>query len=48
MITASRIQHLYDRYLELVRLEIDEFGFKPTEVRHRSNISFKADGFAAA
>ena len=34
MITAARIQHLYDRYLELVRLEIDEFGVKPTEVRH--------------
>jgi len=34
MITASQIQHLYERYLELVRLEIDEFGVKPTEVRH--------------
>lgn len=34
MITADRIKHLYDKYLELVRLEIDEFGVKPTEVRH--------------
>lgn len=34
MITTARIQHLYDKYLELVRLEIDEFGVKPTEVRH--------------
>jgi hypothetical protein len=34
MITADRIKHLYDRYLELIRLEIDEFGVKPTEVRH--------------
>lgn len=34
MITAERIQVLYDRYFELVKLEIDEFGVKPTEVRH--------------
>lgn len=34
MITTARIQQLYDKYLELVRLEIDEFGVKPTEVRH--------------
>lgn len=34
MITTARIQHLYDRYLELVLLETIEFGFKPTEVRH--------------
>lgn len=34
MIDAARIQELYDRYLELVRLEIEEFGVKPTEVRH--------------
>ena len=34
MITADRIQQLYDKYLELVRLEIVEFGVKPTEVRH--------------
>lgn len=34
MITAAQIKHLYDKYLELIRLEIDEFGVKPTEVRH--------------
>ena len=34
MITADQIKHLYDNYLELIRLEIDEFGVKPTEVRH--------------
>jgi hypothetical protein len=34
MITADRIQKLYDKYLELIRLEIVEFGVKPTEVRH--------------
>ena len=34
MITADRIQQLYDKYLELIRLEIVEFGVKPTEVRH--------------
>jgi hypothetical protein len=34
MITADRMQHLYEQYLELVRLETEEFGVKPTEVRH--------------
>ena len=34
MITTDRIQQLYDKYLELIRLEIVEFGVKPTEVRH--------------
>lgn len=34
MITADRIKQLYDKYLELIRLEIVEFGVKPTEVRH--------------
>jgi hypothetical protein len=34
MLTQERIKHLYEKYLELVRLEIDEFGVKPTEVRH--------------
>jgi hypothetical protein len=33
-IDADRLRVLHDRYLELVRLEIDEFGVKPTEVRH--------------
>jgi hypothetical protein len=34
MITTDQIQQLYDKYLELIRLEIMEFGVKPTEVRH--------------
>jgi len=34
MITREQIQHLYGQYLELVRLEVQEFGVKPTEVRH--------------
>jgi len=34
MITTDQIQYLYDKYLELIRLEIQEFGVKPTEVRH--------------
>jgi len=34
MITLERLVALRDQYLQLVRLEIDEFGVKPTEVRH--------------
>lgn len=34
MITLDRLVALRDQYLQLVRLEIDEFGVKPTEVRH--------------
>lgn len=34
MITTDQIQHLFDKYLELIKLEIQEFGVKPTEVRH--------------
>jgi len=34
MITREQIQYLYDKYLDLVRLEVQEFGVKPTEVRH--------------
>ncbi|MFL1527818.1 DUF6998 domain-containing protein [Pseudomonas sp. O230] len=34
MITTDRIQQLFDKYLELIHLEIAEFGVKPTEVRH--------------
>lgn len=34
MITAEQIQRLYDKYLELIQLEINEFRVKPTEVRH--------------
>ena len=29
MITREQIQHLYDQYLELVRIEVQEFGVKP-------------------
>jgi len=34
MITQEQIQLLYDKYLEIVHLEVSEFGCKPTEVRH--------------
>jgi hypothetical protein len=34
MLTPSRLKQLRDRYLELVRLEVEEFGVKATEVRH--------------
>lgn len=34
MITAEQIKILYDKYLELIKLEVDVFGVKPTEVRH--------------
>lgn len=34
MITRDQIQILFDKYFELVKLEIDQFGVKPTEVRH--------------
>lgn len=34
MLTLARIKQLHDQYLELVRLEVEEFGVKPTEVRH--------------
>lgn len=34
MITADRMQQLYDQYFELFRLEILELGVQPTEVRH--------------
>ena len=34
MIATDRIQQLHDRYLDLVRLEVEEFGVKATEVRH--------------
>ena len=34
MITQEQIKILYEKYLELVDLEIREFGVKPTEVRH--------------
>ena len=34
MISIEQIKILYDKYFELVRLEVDTFGVKPTEVRH--------------
>ncbi|KXK01434.1 MAG: hypothetical protein UZ17_ACD001001657 [Acidobacteria bacterium OLB17] len=36
MITSEKIRELrlLDRYLELLRLEVDELGVKPTELRH--------------
>ncbi|WP_053135945.1 hypothetical protein [Pseudomonas sp. CMR5c] len=34
MITPERIQILHDKYLELIKLEVNEFGVKATEVRH--------------
>ncbi|MBS1769032.1 MAG: hypothetical protein JSS77_05165 [Acidobacteria bacterium] len=33
-LTADQIQELYDKYLELIHREVDEFGVEPTEVRH--------------
>ena len=34
MISMERIVALRDEYLKLIRLEVEEFGVKPTEVRH--------------
>ena len=34
MITTAQIRFLYDKYLELIKLEVEVFGVKPTEVRH--------------
>ena len=34
MITLEQIEILYQKYSDLVKLEISEFGVKPTEVRH--------------
>lgn len=34
MISSSQIQQLYDKYQDLIELEIKEFSVKPTEVRH--------------
>jgi len=34
LISRKQIKYLYGQYLELVRLEVQEFGVKPTEVRH--------------
>ncbi|AXF84864.1 hypothetical protein DTO96_100575 [Ephemeroptericola cinctiostellae] len=34
MINAKQIRTLYNRYLELIKLEVEMFGVKPTEVRH--------------
>lgn len=32
--TPERLQHLHDRYLELIRVEMDEFGTRATDLRH--------------
>lgn len=34
MQTLEQIKELYKKYFELIQLEVDEFGVKPTEVRH--------------
>ena len=34
MITTEQIRVLYDKYFELIKLEVEIFGVKPTEVRH--------------
>lgn len=34
MITQEQIQILYQKYFDIVKLEVSEFGCKPTEVRH--------------
>jgi len=34
MVTIEKIKILYDKYYELIQLEVSEFGVKPTEVRH--------------
>ena len=34
MISIKQIQTLYEKYKELIKLETEEFGVKPTEVRH--------------
>lgn len=34
MISSDQIRVLYDRYLELIKLEVEVFHVKPTEVRH--------------
>lgn len=33
-LSPEQIKVLYEKYLDLIRLEISEFGVKPTEVRH--------------
>ena len=34
MISFERIVALRDQYLSLIKLEVEEFGVKPTEIRH--------------
>lgn len=34
MISSRQIKILYEKYLELIRLETTKFGVRPTEVRH--------------
>lgn len=34
MVTQDQLKTLYNKYLDLIDLEIQKFGVKPTEVRH--------------
>jgi hypothetical protein len=34
MINYQNVQPLYDKYFDLVRFEVENFGVKPTEIRH--------------
>ena len=34
MIATEKIKLLYNKYLELIKLEVEVFGVKPTELRH--------------
>jgi len=34
MLDQERISELFEKYLNIIRLEVNEFGCKPTEVRH--------------
>ena len=34
MLSIEQIKLLHEKYLELIKLEVETFGVKPTEVRH--------------
>ncbi len=34
MLTKEKLQSLYEKYMDIAELEVNEFGCKPTEVRH--------------
>lgn len=34
MINYENVQPLYEKYFDLVRFEVENFGVKPTEIRH--------------